>query len=290
MSLRPLFDIENNPKKYPNALHHFAHEYFADIDFTDEDLSYMMPLWENVGTYTRTLVRAPEKFMRKDSVYFFLDQLLQKPKKTSRVYRLVLSGITSALHEEESSQLQKYAALYAKAFPEEKEIIGQHKSKTDALIAQEKDLQQFLVGATPPEIALPNEVGAMVTLSSQKGKYVLVEFWSSSSLPSKRQLPTLAKLYKRYKDKGFEIMSIGIEKNKKEWSEIILQGKMTWLNVSDLLGWNSPLVQTYHIKDVPANYLLDKEGKIVAKNIFGKELEATLYNLFPLTEDKRTGK
>lgn len=279
MSLFPIFEIENNPQKYPNALKHFANEYFYAIDFKSPELNYMFPLRENVITYTRTLCAAQEHFIGKDSVYLYLDNLLDKAPKNSRTYRLLLSGIMQGLTDQESEYFPKYAQLYAKQYPEEKAINAENSQRFSKIDESEKQKKQFVKGSIPPEINLPSPEGSMVKLSSLLGQYVLLDFWGSEFVPSRRQIPYYVHLYKRFHGRGFEIVSVGIEQNKEAWLKTIREEKMTWLHASDNQYWQSPIVETYLLKSLPSNYLLDKEGKIIAKNIYGKDLERKLESL-----------
>lgn len=279
MSLHPLFDIASNPKKYPNALHHFANEYFKNIEFKEENLAYMTPLWESVITYTRTLYQAPESLMAKDSVYLFLDKLLDRVPRKSRTYRLVLSGIMKGLEKESANIFTKYSALYEKTYPEEKQLIADNKQKFASLEEEEKKKKMFEIGSVPPDFELPDVNSAPVKFSSFKGKVVLLDFWSSNSQPCRKQFPNMLNVYKKLHYRGFEIVSVGIEKNKNDWMEVIKAEKATWVHLSDLLKWESPVMQSYPVKGIPSNYLIDKEGKIAGKNIFGKDLEIKVREL-----------
>ena len=280
MSIRPTFDLMDNPKKYPNMLHYIANEYFADIELEDENLEYMFPLWENVITYTRTLIRAPEKMMRKDTVYMFLDKLLTKIPQQSRTYRLALSGIMKGLQDEESGIYNKYALLYKKNYPEEQEIIAQITNRLDDLDLLEKKKRAFMIGVEPPEIALNDLNGVPQSLRNLKGKVVILHFWNSTAPACKRQIPLLTTLYKKYHYAGLEIMSIAIEKNETPLLNAIKESKMNWIHVTDYQFWQSPVVQTYEVKAIPYLMLIDKEGKIAGKKLLAAELEAKLKAIF----------
>lgn len=279
LSLFPIFEVENNPQKYPNALKHFANEYFATTDFKSPDLEYMFPLRENVITYTRTLCNAEERFIGKDSVHIYLDRLLDKAPKETRTYRLILSGIMQGLTDQESEYFPKYAQIYAKQYPEEKGVNSENLQKFSQINETSTQKKQFEKGSIPPEINLSSPTGTPISLSSLKGQYILLDFWGSEFVPSRRQIPYYVYLYKRFHLKGFEIVSVGIEQDKNAWLKTIKEEKMTWLHASDIQYWQSPIVETYLLKSLPSNYLLDKEGKIIAKNIYGKELERKLESL-----------
>ncbi len=276
MSLLPVFDIMDNPKKYPNMLHSFANQYFQDIDLEDENLEYMLPVWENAITYTRTLVRAPEKMMRKDSVYLFLDKLLTKIPQKRRTYQLVLSGIMKGLQDEESGMYNKYALIYKKNYPQEQEVIAQITSKINEIDILEKKKQAFETGSEPPEIAMNDIKGVPQSLRALKGKVVLLHFWNSSAPACRSQIGLLNALYKKYHFAGLEIMSIAIESDETSLLKTINENKMNWIHVTDYQFWQSPVVQTYEVKAIPFLMLIDREGKIAEKKIMGSELEAKI--------------
>jgi len=134
-------------------------------------------------------------------------------------------------------------------------------------------------GKFAPEIISQTPDGKTIKLSSLKGKVVYLNFWAQYSTKSRDENPHLEKLYKKYKDKGFEIVSYSVDKKKDDWVTAIKDDHMNWINLSDLLGFGSAGAQTYVISDVPVSFLIDKTGRIVAKNIYGKELDKKLEQL-----------
>lgn len=132
------------------------------------------------------------------------------------------------------------------------------------------------VGDVATEINLPNPNGEYVKLSSLRGKYVLVDFWASWCGPCRRENPNMVHLYQKYKDKGFTIYGVSLDMDRASWIEAIAQDRLTWTQVSDLAYWNSIVVPKYGISGIPATVLIDKEGKIIAKDLRGPELDAKL--------------
>jgi len=121
--------------------------------------------------------------------------------------------------------------------------------------------------------------GKNVSLSSYKGKYVLVDFWASWCGPCRRENPAVVAAYQKYKDKGFDILGVSMDDNKDKWLAAIEKDKLTWTHVSDLKGWQNAAGKIYGVQSIPFNLLLDKEGKIVAKSLRGADLEAKLEEL-----------
>ncbi|HMP91660.1 MAG TPA: TlpA disulfide reductase family protein, partial [Phnomibacter sp.] len=132
------------------------------------------------------------------------------------------------------------------------------------------------IGNMAPDFTLNNPDGKPVSLSSLRGQYVLVDFWASWCGPCRQENPNVVKAYQAYKSKGFTILGVSLDKDRDPWLEAIKKDKLTWEQVSDLKFWQSPVVELYGIRGIPANVLLDKEGKIIAKNLRGADLEAKL--------------
>ncbi|OCB73331.1 alkyl hydroperoxide reductase [Flavobacterium piscis] len=134
------------------------------------------------------------------------------------------------------------------------------------------------VGDIAPEIDLPDTKGNNVALSSLRGDLVLIDFWASWCGPCIKEHPQLIKLNSTYAGK-FSIYSVSMDTKKPLWLGAIARQKLTWTQVSDLKYWQSPVVGDYMLQSVPLNFLVDKNGIILAKNIHGKALEDMLKSL-----------
>jgi peroxiredoxin len=141
-------------------------------------------------------------------------------------------------------------------------------------------LKSTAIGQPAPEIALPNTEGKVVALSSMKGKYVLVDFWAKWCGPCRGENPNVVRVYNKYKDKGFTVFGVSLDRSKDDWIKAIQDDNLTWTHVSDLKYWQSEAAKTYSITSIPFSLLLDPNGVIIAKNLRGAALENKLAEIF----------
>lgn len=169
--------------------------------------------------------------------------------------------------------------LYLHIAEELKREWPQYKVAQEFIATVEK-MKVVAIGQPAPEIALPDPNGQIVKLSSLQGKYVLVDFWAKWCGPCRKENPNIVRLYHQYKDKGFEVFGVSLDRSKEDWVQGIQEDGLVWTHVSDLKYFNSQAASDYGINAIPFSVLIDPEGIIVGKNLRGPGLEKRLKEIF----------
>lgn len=152
----------------------------------------------------------------------------------------------------------------------------QHSQSGEKIAEQLETMKKTADGQPAADFTLNDTNGKPVSLSSFKGKYVLVDFWASWCGPCRAENPNVVKAFNKYKDKNFTILGVSLDEDGAKWKEAIAQDKLAWTQVSDLKGWKAQAAALYGVKAIPANFLIDQDGKIIGHNLRGDELEAKL--------------
>lgn len=136
------------------------------------------------------------------------------------------------------------------------------------------------IGSMAPAFSQNDVNGKVVKLSDFKGKYVLIDFWASWCGPCRKENPNVVMAYKKYHDKGFNVLGVSLDDKKNLWEKAIEKDGLTWTHVSDLKGWKNEVAVLYGVTLVPTNYLIGPDGKIIAKNLREEALQAKLKEIF----------
>ncbi|MCP4254067.1 MAG: redoxin domain-containing protein [Candidatus Scalindua sp.] len=269
LSLIPLLqiyhpDLEDN---YDNELA-FMHDYFFEyIDFDDERIIYTPFLEKKYFMYLDKYTHHTVEGI-KDSV----DLMLANAEANSTVLEFTIEYLIDTFNKKGLSELADYVV--------DNYVDGCSNPLTKRTAEKIEGIKRVRVGQIAPEIISQNFDGETIALSSLIGKGVLmVYFWASWCEGCEAENPNIVRIYNKYKDRGFDIYAVALDKDKAEWLKAIKKQKFTWTNVSDLKEWESEAVKTYNVSRTPGIYLLDKEGRIIAKNLRDKELEMKIEEL-----------
>lgn len=199
------------------------------------------------------------------------DFLAKNP--TSTVSTFLLLNLYQLFGNEKVLE-EKYNALKGDA----------HKGLFATLVEQKIKASQTpiagAIGSVAPNFSQNDVNDKPIALESFRGKYVLLDFWASWCGPCRRENPNVVAAYNKFKDKNFTILGISLDTDKSKWMKAITDDMLPWQHVSDLRGWGNQVAQMFQVGSIPANYLLDPTGKIIATNLRGEDLEKKLEEVF----------
>ena len=192
----------------------------------------------------------------------------------------ILDGLTSQKGFDYEMATKAYKSIEAsiKSKNESNQLIS---DRIKQKLQNNTKKQTIKIGMQAPDFSAPNPQGKQITLSEIKGKVTIVDFWASWCKPCRIENPNLVKLYDKYHSKGLEIISVSLERGNQKafWIEAIKKDQLNWYNVSNLKFWQDPIAQAYSVNSIPATFILDENGTVVAERLRGAELEATIKNL-----------
>lgn len=271
VALNTYLSYPNNKGKNASEIDYFTNEFFKSARFDDKQLEYNPWVSEMFKAYTATI----QTFKRGDTyIINGIRTQLKKIPQNSNTYRLALGGVVSGISQNSDLLFVEFADEFATKYAQSNSMdISLMKPRIDAI-------KQMMIGVKAPEFTFKTPEDKDVNLSDFKGKYLLIDFWASWCGPCRKENPNVVALYNRYKEKGFEILGVSLDRTKEPWIKAIADDKLTWTHVSDLKGWQSAAAALYGITSIPHTVLLDKDGKIIARQLRGEQLGQKLDELF----------
>jgi len=213
----------------------------------------------------------------------YIDDNLSSLVSLVALYQQVAPSVYVLNPMKDISYFRKVDSSLFSQYPEYEPVISLH-SQVQELAAMVETQSPAPAGSGAmevPEIALPNPEGDTIKLSSTKGSVVLLDFWAAWCAPCRIENPNLVKAYEMYHGRGFQIYQVSLDKTREAWIKGIEDDQLgKWIHVSDVRYWNSVVVPLYKIESIPTNYLLDREGRVIATNLRGDALQRKLAELF----------
>jgi thiol-disulfide isomerase/thioredoxin len=214
----------------------------------------------------------------------FIDNNITSLATLIALYSQLAPGVYVLNPENDISYYLKVDSSLSRNYPEYEPVVTLHEQVREMTAYFERNKPSAAGSAENPEaaeIALPSPEGDTIKLSSTRGSVVLLDFWAAWCGPCRTENPNLVKAYNKYHDRGFQIYQVSLDKTKEAWIKGIQDDRLEkWIHVSDLKYWSSSVVPLYNIESIPMNYLLDKEGRIIASNLRGEALQRKLDEVF----------
>ncbi len=267
------FQNTKNKAQYKDEIEYFAKEYFRYADFSDTTFGQLPQTAESFRAYAQ-IITMPELQLKSEQQKAYFDRYLAMFPPKKQGFKMALAGILNQLLARQGSMLLvDYGQRYIDAFPQD---------ESNAQISAEiNKLRSSMLGIPAPEITQADTAGNLLSLSSLKGKIVMIDFWASWCGPCRRENPNVVALYKKYQSKGFEIFSVSFDQDKSRWLQAIAADGLVWKShVSDLRGWGNAAAPLYAVSSIPRTILLDRAGNILARDLRGEGLAAKLKELF----------
>jgi peroxiredoxin len=270
-ALQTYLSYQNNGSQFSNEIEYFVNTYFQFADLSDPVYNDIVYVYEAFRSYSRTL--ASIGLQKEDHERLMFANLSRIPQE-SMTYRYALGGAISALRQKKHPNFSLFAQHYI-------ELFGKDNSPAIQNLKEEiEQAKMFLPGAVAPDFSQNTPEGKEVKLSDFRGKVTLIDFWASWCGPCRRENPNVVKLYNQYKDQGFDILGVSLDRDEKRWLDAIAKDGLEWTQVSDLKGWKNQVAKLYGVSSIPHTVLLDAEGRIIQRNLRGEKLEEKLAEIF----------
>lgn len=242
-----------------------AKNYFNKTDLSDIEMTRGDMLSNKIKTYFQLYVQPEEQALASNVNNLLLKLPYGSPNRevAFMTMLLIFNQFQMALNKQLKIQ-------YRSEYPQSKYV----KELWPMLRPEIPD-----VGDIAPNITMADTLGKLISLESLRGKVVLIDFWASWCGPCRMENPNLVRAYQKFKSKDFTVFSVSLDNKKENWLAAINKDNLTWTHVSELKGWETSAARLYQVTGIPATYLLDKEGKIVARNLRGPALEEMLEKL-----------
>lgn len=259
------------------------HDYFKESMAFDKE---NQPLMERLKA-DRNDSAAMQRYMELNNAFTvrtkdFIDAHMNSPAVLAALNRMnIQQDLPLFMAVRDSLRKTIPNSEYFAGFRDEVDHMEQQAKATQLQEEQQSKLDNLIpVGSEAPGFSQASPEGKQIALSDLRGKVVLIDFWASWCRPCRMENPNVKKVYDRFHNKGFEILGVSLDKDKSAWTGAIKQDGLPWKHVSDLAFWNNAVAQQYGVSSIPYTVLVDRDGKVLAKNLRGPALEAKLAEIF----------
>jgi peroxiredoxin len=264
------YEVEGSPAT--TALHELMEAYHTKDSVLYDTFTMIDSLQkQNASDSVLTVLRLQRDERVKSLNKFVTDFINHSNSPAVRYYAIGLASRTMKTEE-----LKALALAAADNFKEHSGLAKLKALLTTQAANSATPTTYPLLNQQAPEISMPDVNGKLVSLSSFKGKYVLVDFWASWCGPCRQENPNVLVAYQKFKNKNFTILGVSLDDDKANWEKAIKDDQLSWTQISDLKKWQSTIVGIYQFDGIPFNVLIDPQGKIIASGLRGAELEKKL--------------
>jgi thiol-disulfide isomerase/thioredoxin len=269
LNLTPVYTMQEG---FANQAEFIGANYFSYANVSGDrgydDIPDVTLAFENFF-HALTVTGATQEQMKQ-----FSEAQLAKIPATSNTYRMALSGLINGAHTANSYLYPTWVKLYMDAYR------TKSYGEINRLDYELKKAGTFMIGLEAPDLGGMTPDSQYFALSNLRGKIVLVDFWASWCGPCRRENPNVKMNYSKYHGKGFDVLGVSLDREMNAWKGAIQQDGLEWHHISDLKGWQSAFAQLYSITSIPQTILIDKEGRILGRNLRGEQLNDQLKQIF----------
>lgn len=255
----------------PSEVDFYGTHYFRYANLKDKSFEETPDVFNGFANFVKQLT---QNGASGDNLKMYIETQLGNVPAGTKTYRMALGGVVSGLKETNSNfypvYVGKYLDLYRNASQGE---IGR-------LELEMKKAGTNMPGFEAPDLAGMTPDSSSFSLKQLRGKVVMIDFWASWCGPCRKENPNVVANYNKYKDKGFDILGVSLDREITAWRKAIQQDGLPWHHISDLKGWQSSHAALYAVSSIPQTLLIDREGKIIARNLRGDQLGQKLKEIF----------
>jgi len=275
------FDLEYNVEgSHGSVLIKELTEKLNETEHKLDSLRALNTLYQGNPDHETLKPKWDEEYNRimQEQIEFSSDFVVKNAFSMASVYALYQKFKDNSYVVRDLQTMRTAASALNSIYPNSQHVQALYRNTLDILNRERAaKVQQFIQeqGENSPDIVLPDQDGNEIALSSLRGKIVLLQFWAAEDRGSRIINPVLAEVYEKYNKKGFEIYQVSLDQNRIEWVDAIDKDKLAWINVGDMKGSLSA-ANVYNVQQIPYNYLLDREGVVIARNLQGPALDKAL--------------